>query len=472
MHKHIFYMCLLFLIATAVFFFKWNAIPRDLTIDEIEFTRFALLLNDTPYQAYNEYATGHATLYFYIILASFKLFGLSQEALRLPSALFGIASVLIMYGVATYLWKGKDMVLSYGKKAFSISYAFLTAMTFGLLRWYFQFGRFSFEATFVVFLELCSLLAILVFIDRVKKPMFTLSEHIYVYISAIFSGLAFNSYQPGRLFAAIPLFSLFIHEKTRKVTILISFLLLFLTFTIPLNYYFAQQKDVRIQQQLYFSDPNLTSVQKAQFLGENIVNTVLMFGVKGDDWGKHNYPNKAALQPIHTGLFTIGLAYMVLTIIRKKKRKSSEYTNEYAIMLAWFALGIFPTLLTYPHENPNMLRTVTAIPTVAYAIIVGLSFAYEFAIKYAQKFKNTPQKVYTASIGILMCALLGVSIVYDMRTYFIFQKQVFEQAFEIKDGFASVYTFVRNRDLSLKGITIPHEDVDTFNSLMNPDLSK
>lgn len=119
MHKHIFYMCLLFLIATAVFFFKWNAIPRDLTIDEIEFTRFALLLNDTPYQAYNEYATGHATLYFYIILASFKLFGLSQEALRLPSALFGIASVLIMYGVATYLWKGKDMVLSYGKSFFN-----------------------------------------------------------------------------------------------------------------------------------------------------------------------------------------------------------------------------------------------------------------------------------------------------------------------------------------------------------------
>jgi uncharacterized membrane protein len=60
-----------------------------------------------------DWATGNESLYFYLVGLSLKLFGVSPEALRLPSALVGIATVLAIYllgrqlfSTAVGLWAG------------------------------------------------------------------------------------------------------------------------------------------------------------------------------------------------------------------------------------------------------------------------------------------------------------------------------------------------------------------------------
>src|SRR3990167_6075582 len=78
-------------------FFKFNLIPQNISFDEIEFSRLAISLNNSNYIPYSNLATGHSTLYFYIIFLSFKIFGISNFALRFPSALFGILSVTTFY---------------------------------------------------------------------------------------------------------------------------------------------------------------------------------------------------------------------------------------------------------------------------------------------------------------------------------------------------------------------------------------
>jgi len=97
-NKHI-VLLILILLGCFVIFFRFNSVPSTTTFDEIEFAKLALSLFNVPYTPYSSFATGHATLYFYILLFSLKIFGISTFALRLPSALFGLASVIIFYFV-------------------------------------------------------------------------------------------------------------------------------------------------------------------------------------------------------------------------------------------------------------------------------------------------------------------------------------------------------------------------------------
>ena len=49
----------------------------------------------------------HTWLQFYLVAGSFKLFGINTFAARLPFALFGIATVLLLYFFASHLWQDK-----------------------------------------------------------------------------------------------------------------------------------------------------------------------------------------------------------------------------------------------------------------------------------------------------------------------------------------------------------------------------
>ena len=90
--KSILWAILVLIISAVFIFYKFNQIPADLTRDEVEFTRLALSLNAQSYTPYSPLATGHTTLYYYLILASFKLFGLTSFALRFPGIIWSSLS--------------------------------------------------------------------------------------------------------------------------------------------------------------------------------------------------------------------------------------------------------------------------------------------------------------------------------------------------------------------------------------------
>ena len=92
-------------ISAFLVFYRFIDIPKYLAYDEVEFAKLALSLQNKPYTPYSSLATGHSTLYFYIILTSLKTFGINTFALRLPVAIFGILSVLMFYLVIKGLKK-------------------------------------------------------------------------------------------------------------------------------------------------------------------------------------------------------------------------------------------------------------------------------------------------------------------------------------------------------------------------------
>ncbi len=402
-------LLVLFFLSLAVIFYRYLSIPKNTTFDEIEFAKLALLLEKSTYTPYSMYATGHATLYFYIILFSFKIFGVSLFSLRFPSAIFGIINIFLFFFIMKRVFFSKQF-----PSTFNLYLPSLLSIIFITLRWYFNFARFGFEVTFLLFLELVSLLAILCFLDRQKTK--------FLIISGLFAGLAYNSYQPGRIFFVIPLFLLiqyiysdrnlkknvFNQAHLRKIG---SFILPFILLILPLTLYLQIHHDTRFYQQFYPDNHEMTLTEKGDFFIRNIKSTAGIFLLKGDVNGRHNYPNKPALNPILGILFLFGL----LISFRNIKKQYN------LVFLLWFFISLAPSLVTYPWENPNMLRTFTVIPSVVYFIGLPLSVLNKYFIQ---------QRRFRKVVCLLAVFLILTSSIYELRTYFVHQVKVFEEAFE------------------------------------------
>ncbi|VVA43717.1 conserved membrane hypothetical protein [Candidatus Roizmanbacteria bacterium] len=418
---------ILAIISASLIFYRFADIPKYLSFDEVEFTKLALSLDNKPYIPYSQLATGHSTLYFYILLASLKTFGINVFALRFPAAIFGILNVLFFYLIMKKVFKQSNNETMKQWFPFFLTLILLTS------HWFLNFARFSFEATFLLLLELTSIYFLLKFDEVLKvKTVFlrqspgapigvwrskkTLSN-FYIILSGLFAGFAFLSYTPGRIFFVLPLLFLTLETlRTLKLYKLVYFLIPFIIIITPLTSYLLTNKDTRIDQQFFLKNNEVPIQEKLTGLWHNISSTALMFNIKGDVNGRHNYPNKPALNPILGILFMVGL---ILSI--------KNFKNLYnKLFLFYFLISLFPALMTYPWENPNMLRTYTTLPSIVYFIgqaIIILNAAVHKIIK---------NKLFRYLILNTFYLILIFSCLYELRTYFKYQSTVFNQAFEIK----------------------------------------
>lgn len=401
MKKTIIELGVLLTLSLVLFFFKSTTIPENLAYDEVAIANLVISLDGKPYTPFSPLADGHATLYPYILLFCMKFFGISTFAFRLPAKIFGVCAVLVFYLIMRRI---------FNKNVQGISVAFLATFIFFTLRWYFNFVRFSFEMPFLLFLELASILLVFKYLETRKI--------LHLVGSGILAGLAFNSYQPGRIFFLLPLLLLFLKKAHLKS--LAIFFISFLILITPLSYYLLThaQDDIRIERQLFLKNDDLTTGKKIEFLAENVKGVSLMYFVKGDDNGRHNYPGKPALNPLIAILFAIGL---VLSL----KNLSNIYN---VFFLMYFAVAAVPSIITYPWENPNMLRLYATIPSVVYFVTQSLIFLIS----------TLKKTVISSYIVPLVIILVLISSFYDMRTYFKYQKETFIGAFAIPNDLSEL----------------------------------
>jgi len=413
--KKVLPIILLIIISAFLIFFR-SDIPKYLSFDEVEFTKLALSLNNKPYIPYSQLATGHSTLYFYILLSSLKTFGINTFALRFPAAIFGILSIVFFYLIVKKIFHQFNNITVNALLPFFLALILLTS------RWFLNFSRFSFEATFLLFLELISIYFLISFWQNKKY------QNIFLIVSGLFAGLAFLSYTPGRIFFLLPLSFIILPFPRRQESSvygspirsgmihILLFLIPFVIIITPLSNYLINNKDIRVDQQFFLKNNEMTVAEKASGLWKNISSTSLMFLVKGDMNGRHNYPSKPALNPILGILFIVGLIISI-------KNYKNFYNN---FFLIYFFISLFPALMTYPWENPNMLRTYTVLPSVIY--FIGNSIYYLRTIVTRLSLNNKLKYPILVSFYLILI----FSCVYELRTYFKYQSTVFNQAFEIK----------------------------------------
>jgi 4-amino-4-deoxy-L-arabinose transferase-like glycosyltransferase len=397
-----FFPAVLIAISSLLIFYDFPNIPRNIAIDEAEFIILSKHLENSPYTPYSQLATGHATLYFYMLLVSINIFGESAFGVRIISAVFGVINTVLIYYIMKLVFESRKNL----RPVIREFMPFLIAFSFVSMRWYFNFARFGFEATTVLFFELLAVLTL--FIYRKKRHLWIL------FLVGIFSGLAYNSYTPGRLFFILPLvFIIYEFESMKQLSKnlgkpLLYFLIPFLIIILPLNLYFTQYDDNRIYELFYLQSELLTIQEKINFTWQNITSVFGMFFLEGDHNGRHNFPYKPMLNPIQIILFAVGL---LVTL-----KNWRNYFN--AFFLLYFVVGIIPPLLTYPWENPNSLRAATVLPSLAY--FMGQGIMQLFRIPLKKRFW-----LYCFFI------IISISAIYEARTYFVFQRKVFDTAFEI-----------------------------------------
>jgi len=431
--KKVIPIIILTIISALFIFYRFIDIPKYLAYDEVEFAKLALSLQNKPYTPYSSLATGHSTLYFYIILFSLKTFGINVFALRFPAAIFGILSVIMFYLIMQKVFKQQKLPTPYPlpPTPFLITLILLSS------RWFLNFARFSFEATFLLFLELTSIYFLLMANAQITnflrlgippkgegshwRQKISLSS-INLILSGLFAGLAFLSYTPGRIFFLLPLsFLVFklVNSLTRKqfnnVTMkqFFIFIIPFIIIITPLTISLLTKQDSRIDKLFFWRNHEMTINEKIIGTANNVKTITLMFFVKGDMNGKHNYPGKPALNSILGILFVIGLLISI-------KNYKDLYNK---LFLVYFFISIFPSLAIYPWENPSMLRTFTVIPSVVY--FIGNVIYHLSSIVQRWSINKT-------FVSCFLFLVILFSCFYEFRTYFKYQAPVFEHSFEIR----------------------------------------
>jgi 4-amino-4-deoxy-L-arabinose transferase-like glycosyltransferase len=332
---------------------------------------------------------GREGLYIHLQAFSIALFGNTSFALRLVSALFGIATVVAVYLLTKEYLRNNRVAL-------------IAAFILSINLWHIIFSRIGFRAIMAPFFLTAALWLLYAAWNR-RLDMHHTKVLIISSIGGVLFGLGFYSYIAYRAAPLILLapIILFIREARRETSsCIICFPALFLFFAfiaiIPFGYYFAENPADffgRTTQISVFESPS-----PIVNLIKNVGITLQSFFFAGDYNSRHNIPGMPQLWWPVALFFGIG----ILEAFRKK----------YVLLFLWSATMLLPVIIS--NEGlPHALRAIILIPPVMIFAAIGFDFIWRRLESYAI---NTQMKKMIL-LGVAMLAIAGVFQSYN--NYFI-----------------------------------------------------
>lgn len=359
------------IIAVAVFFrfYRLESIPPGLYPDVAINGNDAInSLKTGQFKLFYPENNGREGLMIWLDAFSFSLLGVSVYALKFPSALAGVLTVIGIYLL------GREL---FGKKQELVPYlaSFFLAVSF----WHVNFSRIGFRA---ILTPLC-----LVFAFYFFTKGFRTKRNFWQIPAGLFFGTGFYTYTGFRL--AVPLlfcvmagwFFYYWRGKLPINFLRAAVLMLATVFIValPIGFYFLNNPGDFIgragQTSVFSSDNPLF-----EFVRSSVLH-LGMFNIYGDGNWRHNYAGSPQLfWPIGL-LFLIGLfiAFKSAAIHFKTRDFGPEF-NAYLLLLAWFAFMLLPGTLT-KEGAPHALRVIGTVPAVFLLAGLGSQAVYEKAKK-------------------------------------------------------------------------------------------
>ncbi|MBI2514980.1 glycosyltransferase family 39 protein [Candidatus Wolfebacteria bacterium] len=387
------------------------------------------------------------------------LFGGQPEPwmLRLPSAIFGILTVLGVYFLAKELFRKNfqfsilnfesnsnvenlktfgNWKLEIGNYEVALLSSFLLATSF----WHINFSRIGFRAIMAPFFLTWGVYLFLRVLRYAKSELIASDRPSLLAMAAgVIYGLGFHSYIAYR---ATPLLFLAFLPRFRKDRtfwqILTAFGIGAVAAALPLVLYFLNQPEAflgRTAQVSVFGSPT-----PLKDLGINILKTAAMFNFAGDWNWRHNYAGRPELFWPAGILFLIGIFLAIKNLIQKLKIKNQNgnlkfqnaFTNPsqantdilhfaFCILISWLIIAALPVVVS--NEGiPHGLRSILMIPPVF--ILAGAGGVwlfsriknYEFRIMNS---KNRELKVIKTIIRTSLFIILSFMLFESYHTYFI-----------------------------------------------------
>ncbi len=375
--KIILLLTLIIIVASILRLWQLSKVPSSPDWDEVALGYNAYSIMQTGRDEYGKFLPiilrsfddYKPALYAYLAMPTISIFGLSVFSVRLPSAIFGILTVLAVFFLVKELFK-KDSI------------ALLTSFLLAISPWHIQFSRVAFEANVGVALNV---FGILFFIKSFTKPWF-------LFLSALMWGLSLNVYQSEKIFVPLLIAVLvYVFKKEffliRKKYLLISFLI-FTFICLPLIYFTLMNKDAlaRAKGVSIFYNTSLIEENTAKIKRDKDNNDILGLALDNrrvefvkntvsgylshfnlnwlfitGDTARHHAPGMGLLYLIELPFLLIGIYYLIFGNFDKRVK---------IFIILWFLIVPIPASVT--NDVPHAVRVINFLPIVQILTAIGI----------------------------------------------------------------------------------------------------
>src|SRR3989344_5390675 len=354
MIKKIVFVFLILIIAAGLRLYKLPSSPPGLYPDEAMNGNNVLESLETgDWKIFYRENFGREGLFINLQGLSVAAFGNESWALRLPSTIIGIFTVLCVYLLAKVLFNNETLALLA---------SFFLATSF----WHIIFSRIGFRAILAPFFLTWALYFLF-------KSLNAKYYKTCAVTGGLFYGLGFHSYIAYRatpLLIAIAGYFLYKNYsliRSNKRIVLAIFTISAILAILPLGIYFFQNPQDFFGRTASISIFDSPSPIRA--LALNLLKTAGMFNVAGDFNWRHNLAGRPEL------FWPIGICFLVGIFISIKETMKKCFSPE-LILLAWLAIGLLPVILS--NEGlPHALRSIIVIPPVFILSAIGAMKIYE-----------------------------------------------------------------------------------------------
>lgn len=312
--------------------------------------------------------------YAYLVIPFIKLMGLSVLAVRIPSALMGVLTVVAVFFLVREIfdkYKYKDRL------------ALLSAMLLAISPWHIQFSRIAFESNVGVAFNV---FAAMFFLKGLRKPWLLM-------LSAIFMALNLYVYQSEKVFAPLLAIALVVIFRKKLFALPKKYIILAavvgLLFSLPILEYTLTNKEAlsRAQGVSVFSEGTellkdnaqklLIDRERNDILGIVLDNRRVVFAKSiiagylshfdlnwlfiNGDLARHHAPNMGLLYIFELPFLFIGI-YLLLF---GKFEKSTKF-----FIFLWFLIVPIPASITT--GVPHAVRTLNFLPIFQIFTALGL----------------------------------------------------------------------------------------------------
>ena len=357
-------------------------------------------------------------LYAYLTIPSILIFGLSVFAVRLPSAFFGIISVVAVFYLVRELfeeYKYKDYL------------ALISSFLLAISPWSIQFSRVGFESNIGICLNI---LMVLFFIKGLKKPWM-------LSLSAFFAGLSIYSYQSEKVFTPLLVLALALIFRKELFSLgrkyVFFAIIVGLIVVMPMAFYILNNKAalLRVTGTSVFSYQTellKNNIQKLEWdkatndkLGLILDNRRIVYAktivegyishfnlnwlfIKGDI-ARHHAPNMGLLYLFEFPFILLGIYKLIFGDFDKKTK---------LFIFSWFLIAPIPASIT--SGVPHAVRTLNFLPTFQIFTTIGLISAFQFvsSIKYQVLSIRVKYLIFN------LCILFFIfNLFYYLNQYFV-----------------------------------------------------
>lgn len=436
-------LCLFLVIILAAFLrlYKISEIPFSLYWDETAVAYNAYSIAETGndeygtklpiiFRSFNDYKMPG---FVYLTAPFVKYLGLNEFAVRLPSALSGIVSVIVVYFLIRQLTLLKGGSSWFRKKSYTI--ALITAFGLAVSPWHLQFSRTGFEANVASTIFLAGLWLFLRFIRTNKLvllPWLFFAASFYFYRSI-------HGFLPVFLPIMVGIFLKDIYKRPGlwKLTLsIVTFIVLIspIIFTV-----FFSQGVIRFRQVSILSHPS-QSLAKKELVDNPLEARAVRYGTasqdfftnylahftpkflffEGDSFARHKIAGMGLLYLIELPLIIIGL-FVLLKFVPSWKAK--------ALVLSVILLGIIPASISIP--SPHALRSLNILPMPQFLTAV--------AVIYLAGVIAT-RRIITLMVSATVVIVFSISIRFYLNSYYNVSAKEFTSIWA--DGYKQLTEYV------------------------------